>query len=103
MILDLDQLERINTAGDRYGHITPGVVAELCAEVRRLTEALSTPVFTGAAAPMYGGIFGAEGVNRDVAEAAFYTGAPTVTVYYGEKHVYTSLAEFCAAHPRDKA
>lgn len=34
----LDEIERINNAGDRYGHITPGVVAELCAEVRRLRE-----------------------------------------------------------------
>jgi hypothetical protein len=59
-------------------------------------------MFTGADAPMYGGIFGAEGVNRDVAETAFYTGAPAVTVYYGEKRVFTNLAEFCAAHPREK-
>lgn len=35
---DLDELSRLNTAGDRYGHITPGVVAELIAEVRRLRE-----------------------------------------------------------------
>lgn len=35
---DIDELDRINNAGDRYGHITPGVVAELIAEVRRLRE-----------------------------------------------------------------
>jgi len=102
-MIELDQIERINNAGDRYGHITPGVIAELIAEVRRLREVLSTPAFTGADAPMYGGIFGAEGASRDVAETAFYTGAPTVTVYYGEKRVFTNLAEFCAAHPREKA
>jgi len=43
MTLDLDQIERINNAGDRYGHITPGVVAELCAEVRRLRERREGP------------------------------------------------------------
>lgn len=37
-MIDLDELSRINTAGDRYGHITPGVVAELIGEVRRLRE-----------------------------------------------------------------
>ena len=35
---DIDELDRINRAGDRYGHITPEVVAELIAEVRRLRE-----------------------------------------------------------------
>lgn len=73
------------------------------AEVERLREALDTPMFTGADAPMYGGIFGAEGANRGVAETAFYTGAPIVSVYYGEKRVFTSLAEFCVAHPGKKA
>ncbi|SDH10253.1 hypothetical protein SAMN05216466_107105 [Paraburkholderia phenazinium] len=42
MTLDLDQIERINTAGDRYGHITPGVVVELIAEVRRLRAELNS-------------------------------------------------------------
>ncbi|NPT59078.1 hypothetical protein [Paraburkholderia elongata] len=37
-MIDLDELDRINRAGDRYGHITPGKVAELIAEVRRLRE-----------------------------------------------------------------
>lgn len=37
-MIDLDELDRINNAGDRYGHITPGVVAELIAEVRKLRE-----------------------------------------------------------------
>jgi len=37
-MIDLDELSRLNNAGDRYGHITPGVVAELIAEVRRLRE-----------------------------------------------------------------
>lgn len=36
----LDELSRLNNAGDRYGHITPGVVAELIAEMRRLREAM---------------------------------------------------------------
>lgn len=37
-MIDIDELERINNAGDRYGHITPGVVAELITEVRALRE-----------------------------------------------------------------
>lgn len=81
----------------------PSTILALVAEVRRLREALSTPLLTGADAPMYGGIFGAEGANRDVAETAFCSGAPTVTVYYGEKRVYTSMAEFCAVHPGEKS
>lgn len=40
MRLELEELERINAAGDRYGHITPGVVAELIAEVRNLRETI---------------------------------------------------------------
>lgn len=38
MTIDLDQLERIVKAGDRYGHNTPAVTLELIAEVRRLQE-----------------------------------------------------------------
>lgn len=40
MRYELDELDRINRAGDRYGHITPGVLAELIEEVRRLREAI---------------------------------------------------------------
>ena len=40
-MIDIDELERINNAGDRYGHITPGVVAELIAEVRRMRALLN--------------------------------------------------------------
>jgi hypothetical protein len=81
---------------------TPDLALELIAEVRRLRETLSTPLFTGADAPMYGGIFGVEGANRTVAERAFYAGAPHVTVYYGEKRIFLSVAEFCAVHPKDQ-
>ncbi len=75
----------------------------LAGEVRELREVLSTPLLTGADAPMYGGIFGAPGVNRDVAETAFYAGAPCVTVYCGVTRVFTSVAEFCAAYPKEAA
>lgn len=81
--------------------VCPSAILELIAEVRSLREALSTPLLTGADAPMYGGIFGAYGINRGVAETAFYAGAPCVTVYYGVTRVFTSVAEFCAAHPKD--
>lgn len=48
-MIDIDELERINNAGDRYGHITPGVVAELIAEVRRLREEVELLTATQAA------------------------------------------------------
>ncbi len=122
-MIDLDEMERlakesIYVPGVPDGFLLPkdlearnafrevttsAAILELIAEVRRMREALSTPMFTGADAPVYGGIFGVEGVSRDAAETAFYTGAPTVTVYYGERRVFTNLAEFCAAHPREKA
>ncbi|HEX7911764.1 MAG TPA: hypothetical protein VF534_27235 [Paraburkholderia sp.] len=38
-MLDIEELARINLAGDLYGHITPRVVGELIAEVRRLNNA----------------------------------------------------------------
>lgn len=38
MRYEIDELDRINKAGDRYGHITAGIVAELIEEVRRLRE-----------------------------------------------------------------
>jgi hypothetical protein len=39
-MIDIDELERIAKAGDRYGHNTSGVTLELIAEVRRLRERL---------------------------------------------------------------
>lgn len=38
---DIEELERIVRAGDRYGHNTPGVTLELIAEVRRLRALLN--------------------------------------------------------------
>lgn len=38
---DIDQLERIIRAGDRYGHNTPGVTLELIAEIRRMRTLLN--------------------------------------------------------------
>lgn len=73
------------------------------AECERLRAALRTPLLTGADAPMYGGIFAVEGINREVVETAFYAGAHTVTIYYGERRVFTSMAEFYAAHPKEQA
>jgi len=37
-MIDVEELERIVKAGDRYGHNTPGVTLELIAEVRALRE-----------------------------------------------------------------
>jgi hypothetical protein len=35
-MIDIDELERIIKAGDRYGHVTPGRVLELIAELRQV-------------------------------------------------------------------
>jgi hypothetical protein len=37
-MIDIDDLERIVKAGDRYGYVTPGRTLELIAEVRSLRE-----------------------------------------------------------------
>ncbi|WP_321905147.1 hypothetical protein [Paraburkholderia tropica] len=76
---------------------------ELNEEVVRLRAELATPLLTGADAPLYGGIFCAEGISHEAAESAFYTGAPAVTVYYGRRHLYTCLAEFYAENPKEKS
>ena len=48
-MIDIDEWDRINRAGDRYGHITPGVVAELIAEVRAWrNEAVAHQAFVDA-------------------------------------------------------
>ncbi|MDE1139953.1 MAG: hypothetical protein PW999_09920 [Paraburkholderia tropica] len=76
---------------------------ELNEEVVRLRAELATPLLTGADAPMYGGIFCAEGISHNTAESAFYAGASLVTVYYGRKHVYPHLAAFMADFPKEIA
>lgn len=81
--------------------LRPEVALALIAEVRALRAELNTPLLTGAYAPMYDGIFAAEGINHDVAMSAFYENAPTVTVYYGRRHVYTCMAEFCAEYSKE--
>jgi hypothetical protein len=40
-MIDIDELERIIKAGDRYGHVTPGRVLELIAELRQLRADLA--------------------------------------------------------------
>ena len=81
----------------------PTAILELVAEVRRLQTALNTPQLTAAYAPYLAGIVGVEGVSQEVAADFFMNSAQLVTVYYGEKRVFTNLAEFCAAHLREKA
>lgn len=108
MTLDLDRLEALAKAvqnGDweetyALSEQWQDVVA-LIAEVRALRAELNTPLLTGAYAPMYDGIFAAEGINHGVAMSAFYANAPTVTVYYGKRHVYTCMAEFCAEYSKE--
>jgi hypothetical protein len=69
---------------------------KVVAERDALLKELRTPLLTGANAPMYGGIFCAEGVSRDAAYSAFHSGARYVTVYYGVKRLFSSMAEFDA-------
>jgi hypothetical protein len=117
-LIDIDELECIAQAA--FSPSLAGITAidaefafhrnfraaaalELIAEVRRLREALNTPLLTAQDAPIYGGVLCTEGASRDAAMSAFYAGALTVTVYYGEKRIYKSMAEFCAAHPKEKS
>lgn len=130
-MIDLDEIERILNDETGRWNVSPDAISGLVAEVRALREdlqaakllahanaemfkaekadnealraELNTPLLTGAYAPMYEGIFAAEGINHDVAMSAFYANAPTVTVYYGRRHVYTCMAEFCAEYSKEKA
>lgn len=102
MTIAIDELERIVKAGDRYGHNTPGVTLELITEVRALRKTLSMPLMTRIQRSAWIGD-GMDGMDPRIVEEAFIHGSPSVTVYYGEKRVYTSMAAFCAAHPKEKA
>lgn len=66
-----------------------------------LRAALATPVFTAGYSPYLNALVGLEGAHWDVAYDVFANSAQLVTVYYGEKRVYPSMAEFCAAHPKE--
>jgi hypothetical protein len=112
--LNLEKLEQLAKAatdtglpGDRMMFaihaMDPDDILELTAEVRRLREALNTPVFTCGYSQHVNALVGLEGVHWDVAYDVFANSNGLVTVFYGEKRVYTSMAEFCAAHPRGKS
>ncbi|MDR9052086.1 hypothetical protein [Burkholderia multivorans] len=97
-MIDIDQLERIVRGGDRYGHNTPGVALELIAEIRRLRNVLASPQHMNC--QIDSGGWWAHGIDRMAAEEAFLRSAnAVVTVYYGEKQVFTNMAAFLAAHP----
>lgn len=106
-MIDLDKLEKLarlavsGNVGDRVKfsmHVMdPEGMVALIDEVRRLRAALSTPVLTGCE------WFSADGAHHGAALSAFAHGSKSVTVYYGEKRAYTSMAAFCAAHPRASA
>lgn len=76
---------------------------KVVAELERLRAALATPVFTAGYSPYLNALAGLEGAHWDVAHDVFYNSNRPLTVYYGEKRIYTSLAEFCAAHPKETA
>lgn len=89
LINDLDELDRINNAGDRYGHITPGVVAELIAEVRRLREAIrlqANTVRTAMDANTH-----ASGIRLELAEQARAESSPEVLA--SERAINAMLTE----------
>jgi len=99
--IPLDESSRENAAFIAAAH--PVAVLELIAEVRRLRAALSTPIameikWSPIESSMMSGfseMVGADSLTRK------YDKAKSVTVYYGEKRVYTSMAAFCAAHPKE--
>ncbi|KVC81404.1 hypothetical protein [Burkholderia ubonensis] len=120
-MIDLDELERLakdancvpnvpdvcllNTDFARRAAFrkvcSPDAILDLVAEVRALRARLETPLLTGAYAPMYGGVFAVEGISHEAAESALYAGATTVTIYYGERRIFTCMSDFMAAHPKE--
>lgn len=68
-------------------------------EIERLRAALSTPLLTHIELP-YGLDDLKYGADPARVEVAFAGCAKSVTIYYGEKRTYTSMAAFCAAHPK---
>lgn len=81
----------------------PATILALTAEVRRLRAALSTPIamkmkWSPMSENMVDGFsqnLGEDVLNREPARAK------AVTVYYGQKCIYTNMAAFCAAHPKE--
>lgn len=105
-----DSAEWENVCGDRgegeyIAACNPERMLALIAEMRALREALSTPIAMGIKwSPISSDML--SGFSQEVGESALkrdFAKAKNVTVYYGEKRVFTSMAEFCAAHPRGKA
>ncbi|MDR6389204.1 hypothetical protein [Paraburkholderia phenoliruptrix] len=97
-MIDIDEIERIAKAGDPWGYAaTPANVLALIAEVRALRAKLETPVFT--AGPYGEGLLGLEGANPITATQVFMHTPWPVTVFYGDKKIYTSMAAFLEAHP----
>jgi hypothetical protein len=76
---------------------TPDVLLALIAEVRALRAKLETPIFT--AGPYGEGLLGLEGANPITAIQVFMHTPWPVTVFYGDKKIYTSMAAFLEAHP----
>lgn len=71
------------------------------AEHALLREVMREPTLTVCQFPG-GASWAADGVNERVAEAAFMQCADTVTIYYGERRVFTNMAAFHNhVHARD--
>jgi hypothetical protein len=77
--------------------------ATLTEENEALREALNTPVLTAAYSTYIGRIVGAEGVYHDVAQDVFLNSDQPVAVYYGVKRLFSCMAEFYAAHPKEQS
>lgn len=111
MTIKLDELERLAKAatsglpGDRIPFalrvMDPEGILALIAEVRALREALNTPQYTHIQHTEWSGSSVLGAIEPKVAEESFMYGALHITVCYGEKRVYTNMAAFCAAHPRE--
>lgn len=99
-----NQITRYGTSGmhrEDGVFVLYGEYERVAAECERLRAALNTPQLTATYAPYITGIVGAEGASHEVAADVFMNSMQPLTVYYGEKRIYTCMAEFCAAHPRE--
>lgn len=97
-MIDIDELERITKAGDRYGHVTLGRVLELIAEVRRLREEVQLLTATQAACD--NGSCEHDGCQQSDLTGYRETAAKWVTEYLASKRDasrYQRLKSF--AHP----
>ena len=98
--LDLAQKARAESSPDALAS-ERAANAVLTEENEALRAKLSTPSFTAGYSQSLNAMVGLEGAQRDVAADIFMNGDGHVTVFYGEKRIYHSMAAFAHAHPRN--